>query len=919
MGDARPTNISDENVIILPTDDKEVLKGHIKTVMQELTVAIFRTFEVLLDGLSKKTMIESPRGLDDKMNKDQQHRLRIRASSRLAKLTGDLYLMAGAYSAAINVLVGASEDTKVHSDLAWHAAAQEALQLALVLQSEFTLSERKESTAVLWIALPDKLREVAPLYQKTELSILAFEVHRSVAALLDQAGSPAEAAMALCHGWTVHRQLSLPDKLYALTVIIEKIEALGMHRKRAFFLMLLSNMLAVNREESMALVVLSKTFSVYGVDLSGTRGDTVCWNALRKAIIKKAIVLSESHKDHRLMVEYGCAFLGYGEHLENEEQVKMAQTLKRRLKDRIVTGSPIPCLLPILEDIKISVDAPDLWREVAHKGPVPGDSTFIYSPFANVQKQDRIPPSVCIALHDTLLVTLVMDNPFAFPLELAGLKLISSGVSIESEELALTLPAWTRAKPVSIMCSPRKVGRLSISKVEATIFGIRMTIKPKGLSVNLPVIPLQPSLLITGGPASSTLALREGECKEQSLKIRNISGIDVSSIKTTISNEFGEEAAHKSIDDVLFKHAVKPIKSGKNPHAIKAGDDDTLTFVVTGVMGWKSSLISVCYHGGPVDGKTYQRKLECSIRGTVRSGLKVTRVAALPYQLVPSLPNSPISEPDDENVVPDNDGLLTGLDPQLAASNLFLEAPVDPKAKEDDYCLVIVDLENLTQCTFSLVIKAHGEVIGSSRISRGVTKRLVVPMKRLQLTSDEVSKEVPLNSTQLSILRGMDKFEGCIDRTWYWVKKGLLDALRIEWNCEPNLSGHLSMADAIIEGTFLPFLRRREIAISVDAQSSGKVGRPLSVKIAVTSIDDKSGYVLRALPALHISDDEFGVEFDDMLIVDGILQAIYTSGFMHSFELVALAPCRVRLLVHVERRKDHSIHSHAHPVVIDFN
>lgn len=52
--------------------------------------------------LSSLPVIVSPRDADSKLPREQQHRLKLRTNGRLSKLLGDLYLLAGAYSDAVN-------------------------------------------------------------------------------------------------------------------------------------------------------------------------------------------------------------------------------------------------------------------------------------------------------------------------------------------------------------------------------------------------------------------------------------------------------------------------------------------------------------------------------------------------------------------------------------------------------------------------------------------------------------------------------------------------------------------------------------------------------------------------------------------------------------------------------------------------
>lgn len=550
-----------------------------------------------METFGKRDIIDSPRDLDSKLLKDQPSRLRARASARLEKLTGDLYLLCGAYHDAVNTLVSAAEDTKTNGDLLWHATAQESLQVALVLQSEVTLAEKREAAAILWIALPEKLRDVAPLYQKSEMSLLAFEVYRNTANLLAFAGSPAEAAMALCQGWAVHRQLGFSDKLYVLTVIISKFELLMMPRKRAFYLQALCALLNANKEDPPALTILSKTFPTYKIDLAKVSSDG--WPSLKLAVIQKAVALASTHRDRRLMIEYCCTLLGYARgQLDSEEQVKIAKTLKSRVRQSKVPNLDmiiaLPCLLPLLSEISIDLEAPELWRQsdlTEMKRDLSKD-TFIYNPSMAKEKKQKKPRILAVAAEDTLPVKVALCNPFAFPIDLVGLCLVSDTVELQVEEIVLTLPAWTKTTSITLMCIPKQTGVLTISHVEALIYGVRMRLTPtSGRSLTIPIIKQQPTLKIENHDIMRVSLLR-GEKIEHKLKLCNFGPNEIVRVHAEISHRW-ENKRYKydhdlTIDDLLFSNRPNPITvvCGGLEKDIQSGESRSFQVIIHGVLGW---------------------------------------------------------------------------------------------------------------------------------------------------------------------------------------------------------------------------------------------------------------------------------------------------------------------------------------------
>lgn len=339
--------------------------------------------------------------------------------------------------------------------------------------------------------------------------------------------------------------------------------------------------------------------------------------------------------------------------------------------------------------------------------------------------------------------------------------------------------------------------------------------------------------------------------------------------------------------------------------------------------GRSSSDITFVYEAAPdeASGHHFTRRLVCQFEVSVYDAIKVHRICALPYQLITPKENH-LNEED----------LKVPILGQLSSS-AELKVPTLGQLSdletlhEDDYCLLVIDLENLQDETFHLGVCEGSD--DCHKLGGKSMKRIVVPFKRIDLPHSRTKKDVPINGQHRALLRKLyktDDFSAKIDRAWYWTKKELLDNLQISWSCDPDRNGILCLSEAIMDPSFLHFIRRRNVMIDVvSSQSTSKwpVGKLLDFTITVSNNEpsDSESFVVRALPALHIADDELGFEFADMMCVDGCLQAIYKGSdetFEHRFSLMALSPCLVQLLVHVEGRSDGTIHSHSHPLKIDF-
>ncbi len=107
-----------------------------------------------------------------------------------------------------------------------------------------------------------------------------------------------------------------------------------------------------------------------------------------------------------------------------------------------------------------------------------------------------------------------------------------------------------------------------------------------------------------------------------------------------------------------------------------------------------------------------------------------------------------------------------------------------------------------------------------------------------------------------------------------------------------------------------------EIVIAVEGCPTGRDG----------SGDERNEtFVVRALPAIHVSEEEYTVAtVEDHIALSGATEGTYegscergAQSFSHSLSLIALSPCRVRFFITVERTRDRAIYTPDSPIVVD--
>lgn len=151
----------------------------------------------------------------------------------------------------------------------------------------------------------------------------------------------------------------------------------------------------------------------------------------------------------------------------------------------------------------------------------------------------------------------------------------------------------------------------------------------------------------------------------------------------------------------------------------------------------------------------------------------------------------------------------------------------------------------------------------------------------------------------------------------------------MSWQCSQK-NGIIDFHAANLEKAFLTHLLKDDISFNVkvndklvEHHNSLPIGKFHHFTINIDNSDIDAGeeeeYILRAQPVLHISDDEFGIELEDVMCLTGILQTTFTHRqFTHNFSLLALIPCRIHILLHIERLSDANLTRYRDSLIIDF-
>ncbi|KAK9374232.1 TRAPP II complex [Lipomyces chichibuensis] len=589
--------------------------------------------------------------------------------------------------------------------------------------------------------------------------------------------------------------------------------------------------------DSSVLAVLSDICTVYGIPVDSTgEVSTFGWQGVKTSILKTCIGLCQVMPDFVGIVRYTSMLFRFSaEDLTVDEQL----TLMRNFGNAYTAARSMG-----VQDFEqeywdaylvrdIAVVESSLWAvptlvplDAAPSNRIDSSGPFIYSPFA--KKGDEEDKKHLFVLDEPVEFKVILQNPFAFELDILTMSLVGTGTSFSSDVISLVVPP-RKLYPASIYLTPTSTGVLNITGCRFQVLGCKETIfsitpaqaavtppvriKNFGLDarnssmvkipspafvkhVSVEVVPALPVLRVNRiSLPQSSLMLLEGERRRFVIALGNVSetvpATSVSlkfsdsttkSLSAALQEDSRGESDRYEIEMFLHKRAALRCVTDLNGVKVPANGEAEIELEVLGKRGLTSACIEISYShvfdSNVVLKEMYVRTLTLDINVTVNASIEVAGCDFVPFSY-------------DMPMIRTGDGKATTTDILLK----FLDQVGIPFEEMDNYCLMLLDLRNSwpSQLAVELDSRTTANDIHTVKkvIQPGHLTRLLVPIRRISDidTSLPIPSLAPPKQFTRSDVKSMSgdgsRKSGLwspeVERTVFWYREELLKVLDGRW------------------------------------------------------------------------------------------------------------------------------------------
>jgi hypothetical protein len=516
---------------------------------------------------------------------------------------------------------------------------------------------------------------------------------------------------------------------------------------------------------------------------------------------------------------------------------------------------------------------------------------FIYNPF--LEKDEAAAEGVLVA-GEPATFRLTLQNPYEIDVEIESIRLDGEGLEFESSVANALLGAY-RTQVVRLTATAEEAGTLKITGAIVKVKGCRerrfpvfkdpwspedvakvktaglgalqrhcagnLTSSAKPETLELAVVSQQPVVVIKSStlPQSSVMIL-EGERQVFSVTLQNLSPttpVDFilfsfqnstqEALRQAMSNRDATAAELYEYELILAKKQALRLRKGpegmEKKRFIPPGGTATWEFEILGRPGLTNGLIQIdyAYLGSSeeeVGDKFYTRQVELELTVTVNASVEVARIDILPLQ----------------RNIPEPLWTRTGHKP-------------DEDLKEDEYCLLMLDLRNSWPGHMIVHLEAEGGATIEESILPGHTSRVVLPLKRIYLEDPHafIPALNPSRQRQYVVSTKISPEAERANREAFWFRERILDSVKGTWRSvsggRGSREGHIELRSMRLTGRMIGALRVDDVGIEITVEDPAAPSNLTSnvivvdnfaqLRVKVTNRTDRPIYpLLRLAPAL---------------------------------------------------------------------
>lgn len=622
-----------QHLIFVPPADRQTLELHMQTLMQDIAANFLMEFESwVLHAETVGATLTTPLDSQASLSSEEVSKAKKRRLGRAQKTIGDYCLLAGSPLDANAHYNTAIELARLTGDLFWHAGSIEGSVCAFVIHHAGHRDPNIEEDVKF------RYYEVIQLYRRATATAFELEATLKLSRFLcrkELAKEVSDLLMGAVEGAKTMGDAS--DRLILYVEVARIFGCLGYERKAAFFSRQVAQLYLQQEGQwpaSSALQVLAlgaKTYSVQSRSTRLERDDKSeeaqrtddeskefpssdadgMWSTLQMNVLNDMLSAAVRAGDSFAAWSSAARLLrGHYPLITPSDQARLASALTVSARQLPAgTRCSDPCLpfvrlhsvpsLPLQMDIVTRTpEKKDWWMGAAPSGP------FIYTPFvrgidaASESKQD-----IVWVVGEPVQVLVELANPCAFEVFVESIYLSVESGDFEAYPASVTLPS-NSTELISLSGTPLKEGILSLRGCIVHCFNVitehlfedineLLSDVSKGLSLSdpfrtaggpklrqtsspeIPVMPCLPLLTVQIIGGQGAAVMYEGELREVSLSITNISTVPVVEAHMSLS---GKQQEHVVSMGQSALEAALPLLPGASvviPVILKAGQIST--------------------------------------------------------------------------------------------------------------------------------------------------------------------------------------------------------------------------------------------------------------------------------------------------------------------------------------------------------
>ncbi|CAE6420852.1 unnamed protein product [Rhizoctonia solani] len=578
------------------------------------------------------------------------------------------------------------------------------------------------------------------------------------------------------------------------------------------------------------------------------------WREVQVGVVREAVQIAEALPDHRAVAQLALISLRQlntwmnpadQHHLYTLASRSLATAHRRGDSHKIDFWSWKPVIsvevVPSASD-RIPVERP--WKDLA---PSEADSTkdgatwYSFNPRARRRGNTK----ANIVQNEIVEFAVTLQNPFAFDLEVQSLALSTTGASIQTAPVSLLIPANSfHVKHIS--CTPLEAGTLvvrgcmvqlpnstpkeftlplasetqeaSVEKRRTRLLDDMVRVKASGLdarrrSTLVPeppvqerkeeflecrVVPQLPLLRVRRTSLTQgALMLYAGECFRIRLTVENVSLLPIDFLRMSFEDstlpalqqalaegELTVAEAYETEYELVNRPVLKWDLDGADASSMSLAPRQKMPIWVTcfGKEGCTNATMRIHYSFArrdqvPSPESFFLRSLYYPLLVTVYHTLECHAMDIVPY----------------------GGGLTSDDSPKL-------------------WCLFMIDVKNLYGQPFEVTFERTQEGTDSASTTRlvapGATSRITIPIRRLSLSPEQASRDVPTLSDRQFVVSKVGFT--AIQQELFWYRETLFDIVKGRWG-EPGTgrTGEVSLRQQRLTLPMLETLRLEDISIKL--------------------------------------------------------------------------------------------------------